>query len=160
MRSLLLCLLIAPAAVLAGSSPSQYSFLSYELLLNGQAVRGAGVVASDQLGFNRWGKDLGTLRLACAEGRRTLSNMPLFEGGIVYFTRKGDQVQVQIRESKIQRVDDEIKRVPEDQCRDLSATEVVLIDRTITVPADTAGSPVLIDIGDGYSLRAITRDVP
>jgi len=158
MRALLLSLLVVPgAAVAASPDASDSSFLSYELMLNGQVVRGAGVVASDHPGFNRWGTDQGTLRLSCADGRRTLSSMPMFEGGIVHFSRKGDQIHVQVRESKIQSVEEQIKQVPADQCQDLAATEVVVVDRTFTVPVDTAGRAVTVDIGDGYSLRATTR---
>lgn len=158
MRALLFALLVTPATAMAASpEASEFSFLSYELLLNGQVVRGAGVVASDHPGFNRWGTDQGTLRLSCAGGRRTLSSMPLFEGGIVNFSRKNDQIHVQVRESKIQSVDDQIKQVPTDQCQDLAAAEVVLVDRTFTVPVDTAGRAVTVDIGDGYSLRATSR---
>jgi hypothetical protein len=62
-----------------------------------------------------------------------------------------------VNESKIQSVDDQIKQVPTDQCQDLAAAEVVLVDRTFTVPVDTAGRAVTVDIGDGYSLRATSR---
>lgn len=158
MRAILFALFVLPTTAMAASpEASDFSFLSYELLLNGQVVRGAGVVASDHPGFNRWGADQGTLRLSCADGRRTLSSMPLFEGGIVHFSLKGDQIHMQVRESKIQPLDDQIKQIPDDQCRDLAATEAVLVDRTFTVPVDTAGRAVTVDIGDGYSLRATTR---
>ena len=158
MRSYLLCLLLVPASAFASPSDvSDFSFLDYELLLDGQVVRGAGVVASDHPSFNRWGTDRGTLRLSCANGRRTLSSMPLFEGGVVNFSRKGDQIHVQVRESKIQSLDERIKQVPADQCQDLAATELVVVDRTFTLPADTGGRKVTVDIGDGYSLHASTQ---
>lgn len=85
--------------------------------------------------------------------------MPLFEGGLINFVRSGDQIHVQVRETKVQSQDEQIKQVPASECRELAAAEVVVVDRTFTVPADTGGNAVTVDIGDGYSLRATSQDL-
>ncbi|MGR4877066.1 hypothetical protein [Pseudoxanthomonas sp. LARHCG66] len=158
MRTFLLSILLIPAAASAGQvDSSKYSSLAFEVLLNDQVLKGATLTASDQPQLYRSGTDRGTLRMSCADRRQTLSSVSLFEGALVQFARQGDQITMQVRESKIESRDDQILRVPSGQCQDLAATERVLVDRSFTIPADTAGKWVSVEIGNGYSVRAVTQ---
>lgn len=160
MRALMLSLILVPVTTSANlSDGSSFSSLSYELFLHGQVVRGANGVASDYPGVNRWGIDRGTMRLACADGVRTLSSVSLFEGGTVSFRNKGDQIHMHVRESKVQPADEQITQVPSGQCQDLSATEIVLVDHAFDIPVDTDGRAVTVDLGGGYSLRVMTQRI-
>jgi hypothetical protein len=159
-RNILLTILLIPTAASAGQSDvSDYSSLAFEVLYEGQVVHGATLVASGEQNLYRSGSDQGTLRLSCAAGRRTLSSTPLFEGIIVKFSLQSDQIRMHVRESKIERKDDQIARVPVEKCEDLAATEMILVDRSFLIPADTAGNAEMIDLGEGYRLRAVTHRI-
>lgn len=160
MRNILLTILLVPTAASAGHSEvSDYSSLAFEVLHEGQVVHGATLVASGEQNLYRSGADQWTLRLSCAAGRRTLSSTPLFEGIIVKYLLQSGQIRMHVRESKIERKDVQIARVPVNRCEDLAATEMILVDQSFSISGDTAGNAELVDLGDGYRMRAVTQRI-